>query len=259
MTRLKTELGRALCGIGVFMILWNITGFFVYKTIENDTPHVYDDHPRTVSEKEFWEQAWRTTGEDLEEYLRRLARLASDRMLRIDPEHTTPTIFENWIVWLYSRYLGKYEWIDSARAARLGGGFCSQHAILFNNILREQGIESRILGLKGHVVNEVLVGGKWKVYDADYDVVFDTSLKDLEDHPEKVEAAYKAAGRPEEEARHWRDVFAASDNHENFRSAMMYSPRRYLVETAALYLIWILPVACIFMGLALGRGAKRRA
>ena len=167
---------------------------------------MWDKHPRTVSEAEFWEQAYRYDNEKVADYLERLTGLVSNRMLLIDKIHTKPTIFENWMLWGIAQKHGEFEWINTKKAVRLGGGYCSQHAIVFDNILKEQGITSRILMLNGHVVNEVLVNDKWQVCDPDFNVVFYQSLKELEANPEEVFQAYKTAGLTDNEALQWKKI-----------------------------------------------------
>jgi len=202
-------ISRASLIIGSILLAVNIIGFFLYTTIKDTNEYILDDHRRTVSEQEFWEQAYINNNEDLVKYTRRLTALISNRIIYIDPKHAKPTFFENYILWIYSRYKNSYEWKNTKMAIRLGGGFCSQHALTFDNILKEQEIESRIVGLTGHVINEVLINGEWKSYNSDYNVVFNKSIKELETAPKQVYEIYTKAGRPESEARHWQEVFGS--------------------------------------------------
>jgi hypothetical protein len=233
---------------GTILILFNVIGYFHYTTVSVKDTHLEDDFPTTIPEEEFWENAYRRTNEPLDLYLQRLAELISKRMLLIDGKYTKPTIFENWILWIYSHSIGYYEWSNTKRAVRLGGGHCSQHAIIFNNILREQKIQSRIIKLGGHVLNEVLNNGKWRVYDSDYNVVFNASLKDLENDSIRVYQAYVLAGRPEDEAKHWQKVFATDADNWHYKKTRTYSDEKYYIEVAALYLVWVIPVILILFG-----------
>ena len=232
---------------GLLLLAINIVGLFFYKTIDNTNIHILDDTPRKVNEQQFWENAYKKNDENNKAYVNRLTALVSDRMLLIDPKHAKPTFFENYILWSYSQYLNHYEWKDTRKAIRLGGGFCSQHAIIFNNILSEQNITSRILGLSGHVLNEVLIEGEWKVYDPDYNVIFKESLTELESNPQKVYQAYKKAGRPEDEAKHWQEVFGSGADNWHFPTSARYSTLGYLIEKVSFFLIWIIPL--IFIGI----------
>ena len=240
---------------GLVLVAINIIGFYNYTTIQNNNPHLLDDRPRTVSEMEFWNRALKKTGESDYQYVKRLTALVSDRMLLIDPAYAKPTLFENWILWIIARCSGRHQWIDTRKAVRLGGGFCSQHAIVFNNILRRQGFNARIVSLHGHVINEVFLNGEWKTFDPDYNVIFNVSLKRLENQPEIVFRAYRAAGRPEREAQHWVEVFASDEDNRHFKTSMDYEPIDYFIEKASFFLIWIIPVIMVFTGVLLKKKA----
>jgi hypothetical protein len=54
----------------------------------------------------------------------------------------------------------------------LGFGFCGQVASSYVLIAREAGYEARVWGLSGHVVSEILVDGKWQMYDSDLYVYY---------------------------------------------------------------------------------------
>jgi hypothetical protein len=227
----------------------DIIGLFHYTTIRGDDGHLLDEYPRTVSEQAFWANAYKTDSESIEEYVARLTALVSNRMLLINPKYAKPTVCENWVLWVRSQVLGEYEWLDTERAVRLGGGFCSQHAIVFNNVLREQGIDSRILGLGGHVLNEVLIEGQWRVYDPTYNVVFGASLDELESDPDVVYQAYRSIGRPDSEAKHWQNVFSTKADNWHFRSSRTYDLAGYLIERASFFLIWFVPATLVLLGL----------
>ncbi len=174
-------------------------------------------------------------------------------MILIDSKFTKPTFFENWLLWIYSQSLGRYEWTNTKKAVRLGGGFCSQHAIVFNNILRDQNMESRIIGLNGHIVNEVFVGGEWKVYDPTFNIVFEASLKKLEDNPEIVYHAYRMVGRTHEEAKYLQKIFASHEDNWHFPTSKHYDVKKYIIEVFSLYAIWCIPILFIFVGLILNK------
>ncbi len=241
-------MGTALLALGAALLAANLIGFFFFTEIDADDWYVLDVRPRSVTVGEFWRRAERRPDESTESFVRRLTELISDRFLLIDSRNARPTFFENWLLWARARSRGRHEWIDSARAVRLGGGFCSQHAIVLDNILEEEGIESRILALSGHVVNEVRIDRAWRVCDPDYGVVFDCSLDELERSPETVFRAYRAAGLSVDEARRWRAVFTSAEDNTPFPSATAYRPGDALFERAALRLVWVVPLALLVLG-----------
>lgn len=54
----------------------------------------------------------------------------------------------------------------------LGWGFCSQVASSYVRIARAAGYEARVHGLTGHVVPEIKIDGRWRVYDPDLAVYY---------------------------------------------------------------------------------------
>ena len=236
--------------ISLLLFTINIIGLYNYTTIDGNEIEKLNDHPRTVSEQDFWENAYRQEHESVKEYADRVTALIEGRMIAIDPKYSSPTFFENWILWFRSQRIGHHEWVDTRYAVRLGGGYCSQHAIILDNLLDEQGIESRILALGGHIINEILVDDKWKVYDSNYNVIFDESLNDLENHPERVYQAYRDMGYAESTAKYVQDAYGTPENNFHFRNSQSYSSTMYLIfEKLALKLIWYIPAFFLFTGL----------
>ncbi len=122
---------------------------------------------------------------------------------------------------------------------------------MFNNLLREQDIKSRILGLQGHVVNEVLVNGGWKVYDSDYNVVFGATLQDLENDPYRVYQAYIGVGTPDDTAKLFQKAFATEADNFRYKKTRVYREEKYYIEVASLYLVWVIPAFLILLGIKL--------
>mgnify|MGYP001015480296 CR=1 FL=1 len=54
----------------------------------------------------------------------------------------------------------------------IGFGLCDDSAALFASIVKEAGWDTRIWGLNGHVVAEVLVNGRWEMYDPTFQVYY---------------------------------------------------------------------------------------
>ena len=241
--------------LGVILISFNIIGYFHYTEVSRESAHLLDINLENISEETFWDNAYQKNGETVEEYLPRITELISNRMLRINPTQTKPTVFENWILWLYSNKKGYYEWSETSRAVRLGGGFCSQHAIVLNNLLRKQDIDSRILALQGHVVNEVLVNGEWKVYDSDYNITFGTTLQDLENNPSKVYQAYLNSDATEETAKNFEEAFATAEDNFRYKKTRSYREEKHYIEAASLYLVWVIPALLILLGIKLRSSA----
>ena len=153
---------------------------------------------------------------------------------------------------MYSLRSAAYQWIDTGRAVRLGGGMCSQCAILFNKLMEERGYPSVILRLNGHVLNEVLIDGKLLVYDGDFNIVFNKQLKELERDPNFIYATYRSHGASDKEAAAFTQAFIHAEDNIRMKYADKYAAagtKQYLIEPASFYLIWIIPVLLILIGL----------
>jgi hypothetical protein len=254
------RLYRFLIIVSAAMLAVNVVGLFHYNTIDSGHPDVLDKRPRILTARQFWEQAPRAPDEPPGRWAERMASAISKRMLLIEPKHVSPTFFENWILWGGAKIHGGYEWIDIKRAIRSGGGLCSQHAIIFNTLMQGQGFESHIVRLNGHVLNEVLIDGQWRVFDSDYDVSFDESLTQLETHPEKVYQGYRNAGWPEKTAKKMKHLFETASDNRRIRSSLLYagagSRTKYIVERASAYLIWLVPALVGLIGLRLSGGIR---
>ncbi|MGD2014329.1 MAG: hypothetical protein PVG26_04475 [Desulfobacterales bacterium] len=230
----------------------NIIGLYRYTTVENGNPLILANDERTLSEGEFWQLAERRDGESDEDYAARMTHAISDRILLMEPKYLKPTFFQNWILWLDTRNEKKYEWSDSQQAIRTGGGYCSQHAIIFNNLLEANGVDAQILGLSGHVVNQAFIDGKWRVYDPDYDVIMSHSLEEVEQRAELAYIAYKNAGQTDSRARGWAEIYSSADNNSVYENTRSYKGRAaFEYEKAALLWIWLLPSLLLAIGLVL--------
>lgn len=54
----------------------------------------------------------------------------------------------------------------------LGWGFCSHVSAVYVEIAKAAGYEARVWGLSGHVVPEILIDGRWEMYDPDLAVYY---------------------------------------------------------------------------------------
>jgi len=250
---MKRAIGNLLIAVGASLLLTSTIGLFNYTSINEHTNHILDDKKSSISEEVFWGNAYIRHQELQGDYLKRLTKLINDRIIYIDYSNTKPTFYENYILWIYATYKNGYEWKDTRKAIRLGGGLCSQHAIIFNNILSDQKIAARILHLNGHVVNEALTEGKWRVYDASYNVTFDSSINHLEKNPLDVYKKYRTAGRPELESIHWSSIYSSATDNWHYKTSLRYSPLGYILELVSFYLIWVLPLIFISFGLIMKR------
>jgi len=208
-----------------------------------------DPYPSVITADQFWEKAFKEPSETTDEYATRLTTLISHRISHIDPKYMKPTFCENWILWFWSIKRGYYEWINTYKAIRSGGGFCSQHAIIFNNLMRKQGFNSRIIGITGHVLNEVYIPEKkkWKVFDPDINVTLPFSLQECEnsDNSQSIFDIYKNAGVSDSQSTKYLNFFLTKEDNFNHKHSQSYQSRLSCIEKFSFLLKWLIPLILI--------------
>lgn len=139
-----------------------------------------------------------------------------------------PSFFYNWSLWIYSKIdqyiplnfhymkvtrdnLERFQYLNYRDAIERGVGLCSQHAIAVANYLNKRGFNARVVGLNGHVVNEVVSpNGTVLVIDSDYNVTMNFSIQYARAHPAIVKKYYINAGVRKKEAGRVAQIYKAS-------------------------------------------------
>jgi hypothetical protein len=166
---------------------------------------------------------------------------------RVDDFHLAVPARENFLLWamrwVHPVHYRKYEFCRADRAIERGVGLCSQYSIALTGVLRQRGIDARILALDGHVVTTAEVEPDvWWVLDADYGVVLPAGVEVLEQDLARVRAAYAAAGLVAEELDTVVASYAPAGNVV-WESVFAYcSPQRFAFEYASYVLIWVVPL-----------------
>lgn len=156
--------------------------------------------------------------ETFEDYARRLTALVNRNMTQWflhqhelksfdDVVHVTTSFRDNYVYWLFTavRYLfgirRPLELVEPEDILFRGYGFCSQHALLIAKILEQQGIKTKIHGLNGHVVPEMIApDGQSFILDTNANLVLPGTVSTLAKNPEFLEKAYFKA---------WHDYYVA--------------------------------------------------
>jgi hypothetical protein len=154
-------------------------------------------------------------------------------------------IFRNYILYFLSRVTpriyDKYEFCDYRRAIIRGVGFCSQQTLAMQDVLREKGIPSTPTGLDGHVVLSVEIDKMRKeywVFDPNYDVIIEHSLKEIENTPEIIRPYYQKRGYDEKSIDYLISIFGPEGNIE-----YLSSPCK--IERDAYVFIWAIPIILV--------------
>lgn len=98
--------------------------------------------------------------------------------------------FRSWPLWLRGLWATisgvkfTVEFCNPEKGLSRGYGFCSQRALILQNILREHGIDARATDLYGHVVCTARINGKDILLDPDNGLASEHSLEDFHKRPE---------------------------------------------------------------------------
>lgn len=76
------------------------------------------------------------------------------------------------------------EFCNAEKALERGYGFCSQRALILQDILRRDGMSARARDLYGHVVCTAIIDGREVVLDPDYGFASSHELGDFHEYPE---------------------------------------------------------------------------
>jgi hypothetical protein len=238
---------------GIFLTSLNLASLvmplrspLVYNYYNDERKDVQFSYEQTMS------QIDRLPGESDEEYVPRLATLISMSISpywsgdEIDKFRVRVPIWENYILWLYSyinpkTYL-RYEYFNYQKALERGVGLCSQYALVASQIMEENGVQTKMVGLSGHVLTMVSINDKWHIVDPEYDVVIPYSLEELETAPHIIEEYYKDTWAPS----FVPDLFATSEDNKVIESAAAYKGIRAIqFEQWAYEVVWYLPLGFI--------------
>lgn len=166
---------------------------------------------------------------------------------------------ENWILsslqYIYPSIYKRYEYCGYKKSIERGVGICSQHAITLVDYLRNNGIDSNVVGLNGHVIAIADVGDGWWTFDPDYGIAIPYDIQAIEDNPEIVKKYYE--GKLSKNKYFSEDViskmFEKEDNIIYPSSTLLGTTYGYIdcnwknvvVERTSYVLIWIIPLLLI--------------
>ncbi|MFM8571602.1 MAG: hypothetical protein ACKOAU_08400 [Pirellula sp.] len=153
-------------------------------------------------------------------------------------------IWENWPQWLLGQFYSPLlrtqnpQWIVSG-----GFGDCSERAAVLQDLLKSHGVDTRFVGLGGHVVLEARgEQGAW-ILDPDYGVVIDTDLRGLQDQDsgDLTRWLVEQGVAPARSIQYERMVRTSQDNVALGWNEPL-SPRLKKIESLCELAIWLAPV-----------------
>ena len=145
--------------------------------------------------------------EQYPEYVKRLTRLIFDGTVHYWNENDPSNAFnlrvplrENYLIFFLSklqRDSNNYEFCKAERAIERAVSVCSQASKILADILGRNRVKAHIVGLDGHVVVRARVdkeADEWWLLDADYGVVIEHDIDEVEANPELAREAYQQEG-----------------------------------------------------------------
>ncbi len=173
---------------------------------------------------------------------------------------------ENWLLYIVRKYEefliknGKQSKFNSAYifyqssnykfALKRGVSICSQDAVSFSNLLkRRYNIDSKIIGLGGHVVIEAKINDKFYISDPNMGLTFDFSIDEYYDNDENISKIRDAYGAID------RSDLIASYNKDGNRKFKYTGPKSLMntynpdtITYFSNYIKWALPIFFLLIG-----------
>lgn len=244
----------AIFVISLLLLLINLIG--VLTPLRN--PAVYDGiefggkvRQPQFSAGEVYEQMDRIEAidEQYPEYTKRLTQLIFDGTVHYWEEYETGNPFnlrvpirENFIIYFINLLRGdreNYEFCRAERAIERAACVCSQSSKILADILGRNRVKTHIVGLEGHVVARARVDNQadeWWILDADYGVVIEHDIDEIETNLDLVREAYQEQGYSNATIDVLVDIYGPEDNQiidENLECEQ--EDHLYLLK-------WLLPI-----------------
>ena len=128
--------------------------------------------------------------------------IVTRRFVHGEARETMLTNFPKYLGGLISPPIGSI--YSSDRLLRSGNmGLCSQQTHVLVDLAQDVGLKARQVGLHGHVVAEIWIDGKWRMFDPDFELVLRrpdgqiASVANLEKRWNGLTRAYGERGHPE--------------------------------------------------------------
>ena len=240
--------------LSFLLILLNVMGLFI--PLRN--PAVYDGIPYaskvrvpkyTVAEFRRRMNRNATIDEQYPQYVQRLTQLVYESTVHFWPEADTSDAFnlrvplyENFLLSLMNKIqhkLGPYEFCRAERAVERAASVCSQSSRILANLLLRNRIRAQIIALDGHVIVQARVNreaDEWWLLDADYGVVIQQNLQEVESNPEIIINAYQQQGYPDQVVNELASIYGPEGNQViDEKLACEREEHLYLLK-------WLLPI-----------------
>jgi hypothetical protein len=246
--------------IGLILLGINLAGFFV--SLRN--PAIYvdkkvrDDDDITLPAQDLLRAARRGHDEPTGAYVVRLNEAVHKGIAYywedegVEKYNLRVPAHENYLLYLASyawpRYYRKYEFSDQYKNLERGVGLCSLHVTVIDALLKEHGVNSKVILLEQHVVASAQVEdtpARWWIVDPDLGVVVKHDIGEIEGNPNLIKPYYLDRGYSHEYV-DWLARAYGKEGNVVFAGAKEYLPWRLrYIEYISYILKWIIPLMLI--------------
>ncbi|HEX8143732.1 MAG TPA: hypothetical protein VF553_14120 [Pyrinomonadaceae bacterium] len=195
--------------LGFVLLGLNVAGLFI--SLRN--PAIYqergvrDQDDITLTEEQLLEAGERRPEESTAAYIIRLNAAVNKGIAHywedegIEKYNLRVPVYENYLLFIAS-YIDpqdyrKYEFFNHYKNIERGVGICSLHALVMAGMLKDHGVDSRVVLLNQHVVAMAQVNkerDKWWVVDPDLDVVVKHDMREIEADTDLIKPYYLEKG-----------------------------------------------------------------
>ncbi len=216
--------------VSVVLLMINLLGMLI--PLRN--PEVYEGiefggkvRQPQYSAEQVYEQMARIAeiDEQYPEYAHRLTQLIFDGTVHYweeyepgNPYNLRVPLRENYLIYFSHLLQGErenYEFCRAERAIARAACVCSQSSKILADILGRNRVKAHIVGLEGHVVVRARVNNEtneWWLLDADYGVVIEHDIDEVESNLDLVRVAYSEQGYGESVVNILVDIYGPEDN-----------------------------------------------
>lgn len=154
--------------------------------------------------------------------------------------------WENWPQWILGQFYSPILRTQNAHWIVSGGrGDCSERAAVLQDLLKAYRVQSRFIGLGGHVVLEAQSQqGTW-LLDPDYGVSLSHSIEELASWDANTLAPWlEEQGVPSSKSQEYASLLTTREDNVTLAWGEPLSPRLKRVEAMCELLVWVVPMLC---------------
>lgn len=234
----------------------------IYGLFQDIRPGIFfTDDTRFLNEKpNSYTETLKNTGkrnhENTDSYSDRLTQVISDGLVHIhwnkndsSRYHQLIPVWENYILYFMGKFSGipeyeRYHYADYKRSLERGIGVCGDAAMIMSQILDENNVKNKIISFSGHVVVEAnTVTNKTYIYDADFGVVINHSIDEINQNPDLIEGPYSNKGYSNKEIETLKKAYAG--RLARWNGVEHFITKKYYFEYMAYLVKWPLPVVLV--------------